>query len=77
MPEFNYLNEERRWKAYYKFERQRRLSFLRSLSQKDTFVILRGLYSYVYNLSDAAFSKLDYNKIKALARVHSLFGKVK
>lgn len=68
----------RNWQAYHNFEEREKASFLRNMSEKESLNILRELYEFTDGLKDKRhFTILDNDKIKHLARVHRIFGKIK
>lgn len=74
----DYKSRENRWRAYHKLEEKDKELFFKKTSAGDRFKILKELHQFVYNLKDKkSVEKLDMAKIKTLARVHSVFGKVK
>lgn len=78
MQDFNLSNKQKRWDIYHKFEKEQKAHFLKKLSEKESLGIFRELYRCAYNLSGkSGFNILDKDKIKTLARVHSIFGKIK
>ena len=78
MARFNYSKREKHWKIYHRLEAKQKKHFLNKMSEKDGFKMLKELHQFAYKLGgEAGFNKLDMVKIKALANVHSVFGKVK
>lgn len=67
-----------KWDIYYRLERKHKKTFLKKLTKTDGFRMLDELYRFAYKIGPkSSFKKLDMNKINTLARVHSIFGKVK
>jgi len=72
------MTREKKWKLYHKFEEKNKEHFLRRISERDGFSILKELHSFSSNIgSHINFKKIDKTKIKTLTKVHSLFNKVK
>jgi len=74
----NYNNRKKRWRRYRKFEQEARKVFLNRISAGEGFKILKELHQFVYDLKGKpGLERLNMDKIKTLARVHYIFGKVK
>ena len=70
--------KNRCWNTYRKFEKENKRRSLKRLSETDSFNILNQLHQFSLELSSKPRPKeLNAAKIKTLARVHSMFGKVK
>jgi len=66
------IREERRWARYRGHDNKNRERFLRALSEKDGFNILKDLYEFAYRTSGKSeFAKPNKDKIKTLAEIHS------
>ena len=69
--------KETRWQIYKKLEPKIKKRFLEKISEEDSLKMLSKLYQFTYNLKKkAADKKLALSKIKTLAEIHSIFGKV-
>lgn len=78
MPEYNYSRRETRWEIHHKLEVKQRKYFLKQMSEEDSFRILKELHQFACKLGDKSeFHRVDMDRIKALADVHALFGKLK
>jgi len=74
----DYSKRERQWNAYHRLEQKRKAYFLKKLSEADGFNLLNELHSFVYESGvKRGLNKLDMAKIKTLANVHSMFGRIK
>lgn len=78
MARFNYSKREKRWKIYHRLEAKQKRRFLRKMSEEDGFKMLKELHRFAYKLGPKLrLDEIDMAKIKSLAHIHSMFGKVK
>lgn len=78
MSGLNYKKEEKGWRVYHRFEQRDKKRFLKKLSASEGFKILDELHQFTHKLGTRpSFKKLDMDKIKTLAYVHSIYCKVK
>lgn len=75
--EFNLNRINQRWSVFNNWELGYKKRYLRKLSIKQSFGIYKELYRFAYSIGiEPNFNELDIEKIKTLAHVHSVFGKV-
>ena len=78
MAKANYSKRERQWGIYHRLEQKRKARSLKKLSEAGAIKILTELYSFVYESGvKPRLNTLDIAKIRTLANVHSMFGRVK
>ncbi|GEM_PF-5701469 len=68
--------DEKRWRKRHTFEIKNKRNFLQGLSAADSWKMMRELYEFAREFHPGA-SPATMDKIKVLARVRALFGKVK
>jgi hypothetical protein len=68
---------KRNWDALHNFESRMRVRYLKQMSFMDNFKIQSSLFWLAYLLNKAAFRRPNFQKIKTLSRVHSIFNNVK
>lgn len=78
MTKANYSKREKQWSIYHRFEQKRKAYSLKGLSEAGSIKILSELHNFAYELGiKPSLNKLDIAKIKTLANVHSMFGRVR
>lgn len=78
MTELSFKKNEKQWAVYHKWEKKYKMRYLRKLSEADGFRILEELHRFVCKMgTKPSFAESDMSKIKLLAKVHSLFNKIK
>jgi hypothetical protein len=69
---------DRRWDILKNFEDKYKEKFLRNLTEEKSLEILKDLYLFAQEIVDKNyFKRLNKRKIQTLAKVHSMFMKVK
>lgn len=78
MTKANYSRRDKQWSAYRRLGQKRKACSLKRLSEARAIKILNELYGFVYESGvRPRLNRLDITKIRTLANVHSMFGKVK
>ncbi len=69
---------EKKWEIYHQFEDEQKRKFLKNLSVKDGFKAFKELYNFASRAGWVFKNrKFDEAKIKHLAKIHTLFGRIK
>lgn len=78
MTKANYSKRERQWNTYHRLEQKRRLYFLKKLSKGRGFNLLNELHEFMHKSGTMrGLNRLGTARLKILADVHSIFGRVK
>jgi len=77
MERLNFKGNKRDRILYLKIEKRQKRQFFKNLSTAKSFEIFTELCKFSHSINpNIQFNILDMNKIKTLAKVHKLFGKV-
>lgn len=69
--------EQRRWDIVHRFEHKLRESTLKSLTPAKSLKIFNDLYQFGQKIDKAFYKRFEPENVQALAKVHSIFMKVK
>ncbi len=77
MPRIPISRDLPRWRRYRRWEKVCKASSLQALTEKQSIKALEDLHLFAQALGvGAKYDSADLQKIRVLARVHALFGKV-
>lgn len=75
--ETRYIRKESKWQTYHKIENSQKARAFKKMPETTSIKSLKDIYHFAYMLGiEKKSRKEDFTKIKTLAYIHSIFGKV-